>query len=116
MTAAGPVIPRRMERRSAVARGARARATSASISPRRAVDREGLARLSLADINRFRARRERFRGASFDTAYTAWLERADVVLAGADGGTHGPGHSLSRLRIETLPFDYTQFGSLPGVA
>jgi hypothetical protein len=83
---------------------------------RRAVDGGELARLSVGDINRFRALRERFRGASFDTAYTAWLERGDVVLAGADGAPNGPGRSVGQLRTESLPFDYTQFGSLPGVA
>jgi hypothetical protein len=66
--------------------------------------------------NCFRALRECFRAASFDTAYTGWLERGDVALAGADGAPQGPGRSVGRLRIEKLPFDYTQFGSLPGVA
>jgi hypothetical protein len=60
--------------------------------------------------------RNRFRGASFDAVFADWLKCGDVALADPDGTTPAPRRSVGRLVIETLPFDYTQFGSLPGVA
>jgi hypothetical protein len=83
---------------------------------RKAVDGGEFARLPVADIDRFRALRERFRGASFDAVYADWLKCGDVALADPAGTTPAPRRSVGRLEIETLPFDYTQFGSLPGVA
>jgi len=83
---------------------------------RKAVDGGELARLAVTDIDRFRALRERFRGAAFDAFYAEWLTRGDAALADPDQMTRAPRRSVGRLVIETLPFDYTQFGSLPGVA
>jgi hypothetical protein len=83
---------------------------------RKAVDGGELARLSVADINRFRGLRERFRGAAFDALYTDWLRRGDAAVAAAEQAPYEPRRSVGRLVVETLPFDYTQFGSLPGVA
>jgi hypothetical protein len=83
---------------------------------RKAVEGGELARLAVTDIDRFRALRERFRGAAFDAVYADWLTRGDAALADPDQMTRAPRRSVGRLVIETLPFDYTQFGSLPGVA
>jgi hypothetical protein len=82
---------------------------------RRAVDGGELARLSVADINRFRSVRERFCGSAFDAAYADWLRRGDAAVAATDQPSQSL-RSIGRLVIETLPFDYAQFGSLPGVA
>ena len=79
-------------------------------------ERDELARLSVTDINRFRALREQFRGATFDAVYADWRQDGDTALASGDQASPVPRRSVGRLVIETLPFDYTQFGSLPGVA
>ncbi|MCC7241565.1 MAG: hypothetical protein IT180_06545 [Acidobacteria bacterium] len=86
------------------------------VTTRKAVDAGELARLSVTDINRFRALREKFRGPAFDAVYRDWLQRGDTVLAGPDRASHAPRRSVGRLVVETLRFDYSQFGSLPGVA
>jgi hypothetical protein len=83
---------------------------------RQAVDAAEFARLPVADIDRFRALREKFRGAAFDAVYADWLTRGNVALADPAGTTPTPRRSVARLVTEALPFDYTQFGSLPGVA
>jgi hypothetical protein len=86
------------------------------LGTRKAVEAGELARLSVTDIDRFRTLRERFRGAAFDGVYADWLRRGDAVLADRDWAISAPRRSVGRLVIETLSFDYTQFGSLPGVA
>jgi len=55
-------------------------------------------------------------GAAFDALYTDWLQRGDHAVAAAEQAPYEPRRSVGRLVVETLPYDYTQFGSLPGVA
>lgn len=86
------------------------------LATRKAVKAGDLARLSVTDIDRFRSLRERFRGAAFDGVYADWLRRGDAALEDQHGVVPAPRRSVGRLVIERLPFDYTQFGSLPGVA
>jgi hypothetical protein len=83
---------------------------------RKAVDGGDLARLSVAEINRFRLLRDRFAGASFDTLYRDWLTRGDAAMERDRSSTAPARRSVGRLVTDTLPFDYSQFGSLPGVA
>jgi hypothetical protein len=84
---------------------------------RRTVDRGDLSRLSVADIDRFRQWRERFSAPAFETRYAAWLTQGDRVLeALAPAATPRRPRRAGRLVHEVFAFDYSQFGSLPGVA
>jgi hypothetical protein len=84
---------------------------------RRAVDAGDVARLSLPDIDRFRRLRERFNAPALDKQYERWAAGGDAALGAVAGGaSHGAAPSVGRLITEALPFDYSQFGSLPGVA
>jgi hypothetical protein len=81
------------------------------------VDRGEVKRLSVADIDRFRKLRARFAVPAVETLYAEWRTRGDAALATRESaasplGTIRPGHLIT----DVLPFDYTQFGSLPGVA
>jgi hypothetical protein len=84
---------------------------------RRAVDEGDLARLSVADIDRFRRLRAQFAASAFDARYAEWLARGDAAL-GPDAAVLSPRRPRcgGRLVRETLRFDYSQFGSLPGLA
>ena len=83
---------------------------------RRAVDGGDLSPLSMGDIERFRQLHGRFQAAGVDALYRSWTLRGDEVLAAdAAGGVRRPADAGS-LITEPLPFDYSQFGSLPGVA
>jgi hypothetical protein len=87
------------------------------LGTRQIVDRGELARLSVADINRFRTLREQFSASTFEALYKDWLVRGDQVFAMTDSTTSRPTVSgVGRLVTEVLPFDYSQFGALPGVA
>jgi hypothetical protein len=80
-----------------------------------AVDADDLASLSIADIDRFRVLRNRFRASAFEARYRAWRSweaGGPAPIASADPSLAGRG----RLVIQHLNFDYSQFGSLPGVA
>ena len=84
---------------------------------RRIVDHGDLARLSVADIDRFRRLRERLATPALDARYAEWLVQGDDALR--QESTVVPPRrprSCGRLVRETLRFDYSQFGSLPGVA
>jgi hypothetical protein len=83
---------------------------------RRAVDAGDVARLSLPDIERFRRLRERFGAPAFTQLYDRWVSAGDSALMALTGAARGAAPSGSRLITEALPFDYSQFGSLPGVA
>ncbi len=82
------------------------------VATRRAVDQGDWARLSVADLDRFRRLRERLDTPAMDACYRAWLTRGDAVWDRQNFETPGAG----RLVTEVLPFDYSQFGSMPGVA
>jgi hypothetical protein len=83
---------------------------------RDAVDRGDLTGLSVAAIDRFRTLREAFRRPIFDELYLAWRRDGDAALANHAGLRQPSLRSVGTLITELLPFDYSQFGSLPGVA
>jgi hypothetical protein len=84
---------------------------------RTAVDRGELASLAVTDIDRFRTLRGRFSAPAFETLYRDWTAGGDDVLVARDvSASRGVVPRMGRLITEVLPFDYTQFGSLPGVA
>lgn len=77
------------------------------------VDRAELATLSVAAIDRFRTLREQFNTPTFDALYMDWRQRGEAALASCRGPAV---RSVGQLVTDMLPFDYSQFGSLPGVA
>ena len=84
---------------------------------RHAVDRGDLAGLAVAALDRFRTLREAFRRPVFEWLYLEWLRHGDVALSNDAASTRPPSvRSVGTLVTELLPFDYSQFGSLPGVA
>jgi hypothetical protein len=75
-----------------------------------------LSGLAVSAIARFRTLREAFRRPIFDELYLDWRRHGDAPLAN-HAGLHQPSiRSVRTLVTELLPFDYSQFGSLPGVA
>jgi hypothetical protein len=84
---------------------------------RYAVDQGDLTGLSVTAIDRFRTLREAFRRPVFDELYLTWQRDGEAALATAAASTaqHGM-RSVGTLVTELLPFDYSQFGSLPGIA
>jgi hypothetical protein len=83
---------------------------------RDAVDQGDLTGLSVSAIDRFRTLREAFRRPIFDELYLEWRRHGDAALANR-AGLHQPSiRSVGTLVTELLPFDYSQFGSLPGIA
>jgi hypothetical protein len=83
------------------------------LATRRAVEQGAWAQLSVADLDRFRNERQRVDPAAIDALYRDWLIHGDAVLQGRAGGASG---GVGELITAVLPFDYSQFGSLPGVA
>jgi hypothetical protein len=84
---------------------------------RHAVDQGNLTGLSVTAIDRFRTMREAFRRPVFDELYLAWQRDGDAVLtSSAASALHHGNRSVGTLVTELLPFDYSQFGSLPGIA
>jgi hypothetical protein len=77
------------------------------------VDRGELATLSVSAIDRFRTLREQFNTPLFEALYADWRQRGEAALASFRGPTV---RSVGQLVTDVLPFDYSQFGSLPGVA
>lgn len=87
------------------------------VATRPLVDRGEWARLSVADIDRFRTLRDRCGAAVFDDLYAQWCAEGDAALGALAPVDHGgPARSVGRLVTARLPFDYSQFGSWPGVA
>ena len=84
---------------------------------RRIVDAGDLSRLLLADIDRFRQLREHFAAPTFDQLYRRWTVSGEAAFLGRLGDRpHGATLGGGRLVMGSLRFDYSQFGSLPGVA
>jgi hypothetical protein len=83
---------------------------------RQVVDSGDLTRVSYADIDRYRSLRERFAAASFDTLYADWCQQGEPALAAYTLSRNRPPRGLGQLVTEALKFDYSQFGSLPGIA
>jgi hypothetical protein len=84
---------------------------------RQVVDRGEFAGLSVATIDRFRTVREALRRPVFDELYLKWRRHGDRALRNhVEAATDASQRRVGTLVTELLPFDYTQFGSLPGVA
>jgi hypothetical protein len=81
---------------------------------RQLVDQGDLARLTVAAIDRYRSLL--FAGSSFDALYADWRQRGAAVLVEYAASSGRPSRTVGRLVTEQLKFDYSQFGSLPGVA
>ena len=85
-------------------------------STRRAIDANDLDALSVTQIDRFHAARRQFAGPLMESLYAEWLADGDVVLGRLERGTPVTVPTPGRLLVRTLPYTYTQFGALPGVA
>lgn len=84
---------------------------------RQIIDQGAWARLSVAEIDRFRTLRDSFRTATFDALYAEWTTQGDAALAPyRPTAARAPARHAGQLVTEVLPFDYSQFGSLPGIA
>jgi hypothetical protein len=57
-----------------------------------------------------------FRRPIFDELYLEWRGRGDAVFAVQGRSMPPPMRRVGTLVTELLPFDSSQFGSLPGVA
>jgi hypothetical protein len=86
------------------------------LTTRQMVDQGDLAHLSVAAIDRYRSLRDQFSAATFEALYVAWCQHGEPALAPYLLTTCRPAQSLGRLVTERLKFDYSQFGSLPGIA
>jgi hypothetical protein len=86
------------------------------VATRRMVDQGDLTRLSVSAIDRYRSLREQFSGATFEALYVDWCKRGEPALAAYATPNGRPTRSVGQLVTDLLTFDYSQFGSLPGVA
>lgn len=82
---------------------------------RRAVERDAVGQLSMADITRFRELRERFGATSIEELYTQWVAQGEDALV--DRALEPAPRLSDRAALVTasLPSRYDQFGSLAGV-
>lgn len=80
---------------------------------RRTVERREFAKLSVTDMQAFRAGQSRFSGPAIEALFQAW------IASGAESLDHALLTSVlpetGQLVVRTLPFSYTQFGSFAGV-
>ncbi len=84
---------------------------------RRAVDERDRSALSVSKIDRFHKARRQFAGPTFNHLYSDWLAHGDHVLESSQPGALTPAPSAAgRLITQELPFAYSQFGPLSGVA
>lgn len=83
---------------------------------RRAVEANDLQALSVKSIDRFHAARRQCAGPLIESLYADWLVGGDGVLTPLERATPMANPIPGRLLVRTLPFTYTQFGQLPGVA
>jgi hypothetical protein len=83
---------------------------------RRAVERDDLSRVSVADIHRFRDARHAWSARGVERLYTDWLVNGDGVIDGTRGDVARDAEPRGRLVTRVLPFTYSQSGSLAGVA
>lgn len=82
---------------------------------RRAVERNDLAALSVADLNRFREARQRFTQPAIESLYAQWLVSGERALADPVAVGRPSGMSAGRFVARELPFKYEQFGDFAGV-
>jgi hypothetical protein len=83
---------------------------------RKAVEENDVRALSVKLIDRFHGARRRFAGAAFESLYADWRTHGDQVLAHVEQPARPSMGSTGHLLTCELPFTYTQFGKLPGVA
>lgn len=83
---------------------------------RRSVEHDDLPSVSVTLIDRFHVARRRFSGAVFESLYADWLAHGDAVLDSGDHSRPAPLGANGTLLTHELPFSYSQFGKLPGVA
>jgi hypothetical protein len=88
---------------------------------RRLVEQGELRDLSVDDIRRYQTIRARRNGAGTEGLYASWIRSGDAVIEAAVDAASQPGRSASAapvgaLWLRELPFTYSQFGALPGVA
>ncbi len=87
------------------------------LQTRQAVDRGHWAGLSVADLDRFRTLRDRLATPDVEALYRDWTAHGERALERpVSSPASGRSEPVCRLVTEVLPFDYSQFGSLPGVA
>jgi hypothetical protein len=84
---------------------------------RRLVEQGELRDLSVDDIRRYQTIRARRNGAGTEGLYAAWLRGGDAAVEAAlhprSPASPAPAGTLW---LRELPFTYSQFGALPGVA
>jgi hypothetical protein len=84
---------------------------------RRAVDARDRSALSVSKIERFHQARRRFSGPAFERLYVEWLAQGDAVLERTrEQHVATTRMTGGRLITHELPFSYSQFGALSGVA
>ena len=81
-------------------------------SRRQTIERGDVALIPVGDLHRFRELREKLGTGRDDSLYRAWVQTGHLPLGMSDRQQSTSGSLL----IETLPFSYDRFGSLPGVA
>src|SRR5205823_664815 len=81
---------------------------------RRRIEHGDLRTLSVPDINRYRACRRRS-GGTLDPLYSRWLELGTPSIHSLDGALRIVARpDESRVVVQSLPFRYEQFGTMPG--
>jgi hypothetical protein len=83
---------------------------------RLAVEQDNVPAVSSQLIQRFQSARRRFAGAAFETLYAEWTAHGDEVFDAFASHRPAPLDAAGRFLTCELPFSYTQFGKLPGVA
>jgi hypothetical protein len=83
---------------------------------RKAVEDNDVRALLVTLIDRFHGARRRFAGAAFESLYAEWRAHGDDVLARLERPSGQALAAAGRWLTRELPFTYTQFGTLPGVA
>jgi hypothetical protein len=82
---------------------------------RRAVEQNQLAALSVADLNQFRAARQRFAQPVIERLYARWLVAGDGAWDDSIAPKLSAGSGAGRFITRELPFKYEQFGDFAGV-
>ena len=84
---------------------------------RRVVEQGELRDLSVDDIRRYQTIRGRRNGAGTEGLYASWLRGGDAAIEAVPrAGGRAIAAPAGTLWLRELPFRYSQFGALPGVA
>ncbi len=79
---------------------------------RHAVEQRQFDRLTVAEVGRFRDLHRQISGSSIDALFRDWIGSGDRALPEMPSN---PGPSAVHLEVRSLPYQYSQFGDLPGV-